>query len=65
MRPTRRRREVLEYWWSPQAQKYFAEGNSEYSGGCGVELSAELKSLGTFKEDSSTPVCSHRTTPRR
>jgi len=41
----------LEYLVSPQAQKYFAEGNSEYPVMAGVELSAELKSLGTFKED--------------
>ena len=41
----------LEYLVSPQAQKYFAEGNSEYPVVTGVELSAELKSLGTFKED--------------
>ena len=41
----------LEYLVSPQAQRYFAEGNSEYPVVAGVELSAELKSLGTFKED--------------
>jgi iron(III) transport system substrate-binding protein len=41
----------LEYLVSPQAQKYFAEGNSEYPVVAGVELSTELKSLGTFKED--------------
>jgi iron(III) transport system substrate-binding protein len=41
----------LEYLVSPQAQKYFAEGNSEYPVVAGVELSAELKSLGTFNED--------------
>jgi len=41
----------LEYLVSPQAQKYFAEGNSEYPVIAGVELSAELKSLGAFKED--------------
>ena len=41
----------LEYLVSPQAQKYFAEGNSEYPVVASVELSAELKSLGTFKED--------------
>jgi iron(III) transport system substrate-binding protein len=41
----------LEYLVSPQAQKYFAEGNSEFPVVAGVELSAELKSLGTFKED--------------
>lgn len=41
----------LEYLVSPPAQKYFAEGNSEYPVVAGVELSAELKSLGTFKED--------------
>jgi len=41
----------LEYLVSPQAQSYFAEGNSEYPVAAGVELSAELKSLGSFKED--------------
>jgi len=41
----------LEYLVSPQAQKYFAEGNSEFPVVTGVELSPELKSLGTFKED--------------
>jgi iron(III) transport system substrate-binding protein len=41
----------LEYLVSPQAQKYFAEGNSEYPVVAGIELSAELKSLGSFKED--------------
>jgi len=41
----------LEYLVSPQAQKYFAEGNSEYPVVTGVELSPELKSLGSFKED--------------
>jgi len=41
----------LEYLVSASAQKYFAEGNSEYPVVAGVELSAELKSLGTFKED--------------
>jgi iron(III) transport system substrate-binding protein len=41
----------LEYLVSPQAQRYFAEGNSEYPVVAGVDLSAELKSLGTFKED--------------
>jgi len=41
----------LEYLVSPQAQKYFAEGNSEYPVIAGVELSVELKSLGAFKED--------------
>jgi len=41
----------LEYLVSAQAQRYFAEGNSEYPVISGVELSPELKSLGTFKED--------------
>ncbi len=41
----------LEYLVSPPAQKYFAEGNSEYPVVSGVALSLELKSLGTFKED--------------
>jgi iron(III) transport system substrate-binding protein len=41
----------LEYLVSPQAQRYFAEGNSEYPVVTGVELSPELKALGSFKED--------------
>ena len=41
----------LEYLVSPQAQRYFAEGNSEFPVVTSVELSPELKSLGTFKED--------------
>jgi iron(III) transport system substrate-binding protein len=41
----------LEYLVSVPAQRYFAEGNSEYPVASGVEFSAELKSLGTFKED--------------
>ena len=41
----------LEYLVSPQAQRYFAEGNSEFPVVAGVELSPELKSLGAFKED--------------
>lgn len=41
----------LEYLVSVQAQRYFAEGNSEYPVVAGVELSAELKALGAFKED--------------
>jgi len=41
----------LEYLVSAKAQRYFAEGNSEYPVVAGVELSSELKSLGTFKED--------------
>lgn len=41
----------LEYLVSPQAQRYFAEGNSEFPVVASVELSPELKSLGTFKED--------------
>jgi iron(III) transport system substrate-binding protein len=41
----------LEYLVSVQAQRYFAEGNSEYPVVASVELSPELKSLGTFKED--------------
>jgi iron(III) transport system substrate-binding protein len=41
----------LEYLVSPQAQRYFAEGNSEFPVVAGVELSPELKSLGSFKED--------------
>jgi iron(III) transport system substrate-binding protein len=41
----------LEYLVSAQAQRYFAEGNSEYPVIAGVDLSPELKSLGTFRED--------------
>ncbi len=41
----------LEYLVSVQAQRYFAEGNSEYPVASGVELSPELKALGSFKED--------------
>ncbi|NQW53324.1 MAG: extracellular solute-binding protein, partial [Rhodospirillales bacterium] len=41
----------LEYLVSPSAQRYFAEGNSEFPVVAGVELSQELKSLGAFKED--------------
>lgn len=41
----------LEYLVSTPAQKYFAEGNSEYPVVAGVPLSAELQALGTFKED--------------
>ncbi len=41
----------LEYLVSPQAQRYFAEGNSEFPVVADVALSPELKSLGTFKED--------------
>ena len=41
----------LEYLVSAQAQRYFAEGNSEYPVLAGVPLSAQLTELGTFKED--------------
>ena len=41
----------MEYLVSPQAQRYFAEGNSEYPVVAGVPPSAELQSLGTFRED--------------
>ena len=41
----------LEYLVSPPAQKYFAEGNSEFPVVSGVALSPQLASLGTFKED--------------
>ncbi len=41
----------LEYLVSPPAQRYFAEGNSEYPVVAGVGLSPELAALGTFKED--------------
>ena len=36
----------LEYLVSPQAQKYFADGNSEYPVVASVELSPQLKELG-------------------
>ena len=41
----------LEYLVSPAAQKYFAEGNSEYPVVAGIALSPELAALGPFKED--------------
>jgi len=41
----------LEYLVSERAQRYFAEGNSEYPVLTGVELSVELKAFGPFKED--------------
>jgi iron(III) transport system substrate-binding protein len=41
----------LAYLMSPAAQKYFAEGNQEYPVLAGVEPSATLKALGSFKED--------------
>ena len=41
----------LEYLVSPSAQKYFAEGNSEYPVVAGVDLTGELKALGSFKDD--------------
>ncbi len=41
----------LEYLVSPSAQKYFAEVNSEYPVVAGVDLTGELKALGSFKED--------------
>ena len=41
----------LEYLLSAPAQRYFAEGNSEYPVLATAEMSAELKALGTFKED--------------
>ena len=41
----------LEYLVSTQAQKYFAEGNSEYPVVADVPLSADLQALGPFKED--------------
>ncbi|MGF1457134.1 MAG: Fe(3+) ABC transporter substrate-binding protein [Alphaproteobacteria bacterium] len=42
----------LEYLTSERAQKYFAEGNDEYPVVEGVAPSAEVLSLGSFKEDS-------------
>ncbi len=41
----------LAYLVSPPAQRYFADGNSEFPVVAGAELSPELKSLGAFKED--------------
>jgi len=41
----------LEYLVSANAQRYFAQGNSEYPVVASAEMSPELKSLGTFKED--------------
>jgi iron(III) transport system substrate-binding protein len=41
----------MEYLVSAQAQRYFADGNSEYPVVAGVPPSAELQSLGTFRED--------------
>jgi iron(III) transport system substrate-binding protein len=41
----------LTYLMSPPAQKHFADGNNEYPVLAGVEPSAMLKSLGSFKED--------------
>ncbi len=41
----------LEYLVSVQAQRYFADGNSEYPVVAGIEPTGELKALGSFKED--------------
>ena len=41
----------LDYLVSPSAQKSFAEGNSESPVVAGVDLTGELKALGSFKED--------------
>jgi iron(III) transport system substrate-binding protein len=41
----------LEYLVSESAQRYFAQGNSEYPVLANVETAAELASLGKFKED--------------
>ncbi len=41
----------LEYLSSPQAQKYFADGNNEYPAVIGLEASSAVESLGTFSED--------------
>ncbi len=41
----------LDYLTSDRAQKYFAEGNDEYPVVEGVALSAQVLSLGSFKED--------------
>lgn len=42
----------LEYLTTPQAQRYFAEGNYEYPVVAGVEVHPTLKTWGDFKEDS-------------
>jgi iron(III) transport system substrate-binding protein len=41
----------LEYLTTPEAQRYFAEGNYEYPVVEGVEIHPTLKAWGTFKED--------------
>ncbi len=41
----------LEYLASPQAQRYFADGNNEYPVVPGVEPNEALKELGDFKVD--------------
>ncbi|UYN97939.1 MAG: Fe(3+) ABC transporter substrate-binding protein [Enhydrobacter sp.] len=41
----------LEYLVSPNAQRYFAQGNSEYPVLANVDMAPELASLGKFKED--------------
>lgn len=41
----------LEHMVSPEAQRIFAEGNSEYPVVVGTPLSAVLQSFGEFKED--------------
>ena len=48
--------QFLEYLVSPEAQKYFANGNNEFPVVQGVKTgNAELESLGSFKEDK-TPI---------
>jgi len=42
----------LEYLASPEAQRYFADGNNEYPVVAGVEPNDTLKSLGTFETDA-------------
>ncbi|MCG8445009.1 MAG: Fe(3+) ABC transporter substrate-binding protein [Hyphomicrobiales bacterium] len=42
----------LEYLASPEAQRYFAEGNDEYPVVAEVSLSAEVLGLGEFKRDT-------------
>jgi iron(III) transport system substrate-binding protein len=41
----------LEYLASPEAQRYFADGNNEYPVVAGVDPNPTLKSLGDFKVD--------------
>jgi iron(III) transport system substrate-binding protein len=44
-------RAFLEYLVSPQAQAYFADGNSEYPVIAGAATGTQLAALGAFRED--------------